>query len=252
MLRVRLSTKSIEWLYDQRILFQGWRKHGFRLQPGELFSAPTPLTLEPYCAFYRGLQVCSMGSFSYTHSQFPIDFSVGRYCSIAWDVKFPGPRHPMELLSTSLFVTETGPDLWMIYLSDKNVEFGNLQENPQKSGTTIGNDVWIGQDATIMRGLTIGDGAVIAAGAVVTKDVAPYAIVGGNPARLIRYRFPDDIIEELAELRWWRYDYPLFGRIDLSDIRRSLNELKAILSDLDEYRPNLVNILEMPHDGIIS
>ena len=97
-MRFRLSAGSIEWLYDQRVLFQGWRKHGFRLRPGELLSVPASLKLEPYCAIYRGSQICNMGSFSYTHSPFPIDFALGRYCSVAWDVKFPGPRHPMELL----------------------------------------------------------------------------------------------------------------------------------------------------------
>jgi acetyltransferase-like isoleucine patch superfamily enzyme len=251
MPRVRLSRHSIEWLYDKRILFQGWRKHGFRLQPGELFSAPTPLRLEPYCAVYRGLQICSMGAFSYTHSPFPIDFSLGRYCSVAWDVKFPGPRHPMELLSTSLFMNETAPDLWSIYLTDNDMEFTNRQPNPQKRGTVIGNDVWIGQDATIMRGLTIGDGAVIAASAVVTRDVPPFAIVGGNPAQLIRFRFPPDVIEDLVSLRWWRYDYPAMNRIDLSDIRTAVRDLRAILPDLQEYNPDLIDLNEMPHDGII-
>jgi virginiamycin A acetyltransferase len=251
MLKVRLSKQSIEWFYDKRILFQGWSKHGFRLQPGQLFTAPSPLRLEPYCAVYAGLQICSMGSFSYTHSRFPIDFSLGRYCSVAWDVKFPGPRHPMELLSTSLFINESTPDLWMVYLQDKNVEFTNRQPNPQKRGTVIGHDVWIGQDATIMRGLTIGDGAVIAAGAVVTRDVPPFAIVGGNPAQLIRFRFPPDVIEDLISLRWWCYDYPVLNRIDLSNIRKSILGLRAIMADIPEYAPELVNLTEMPHDGIV-
>jgi acetyltransferase-like isoleucine patch superfamily enzyme len=247
----RLSAQSIEWLYDKRILFQGWRHNGFRLQPGEYFSAPINITLEPYCAIYRGCQICNMGAFSYTHSAFPVDFSIGRYCSIAWDVKFPAPDHPMELLSTSTFLMGSAPDLWMIYLKDKDVAFDNIQHVRQKAGTVIGNDVWIGQDATIMRGLTIGDGAVIAASAVVTKDVPPYAIVGGNPAKLIRFRFPPDIIEELLSLRWWRYAYPVLQSIDLSDIRKSLRDLKLHAEDMPEYKPELVNLQEMPHNGIL-
>jgi acetyltransferase-like isoleucine patch superfamily enzyme len=247
----RLSAQSIEWLYDKRILFQGWRHNGFRLRPGEYFSAQKDSRLEPYCAIYNGSQICSMGSFSYTHSPFPIDFSLGRYCSVAWNVKFPAPDHPMELLSTSAFLMASAPDLWMIYLKDKDVTYENIQHVPQKRGATIGNDVWIGQDASIMRGLTIGDGAVIAASAVVTKDVPSYGIVGGNPAKLIRYRFPPDIIDELLSLRWWRYDYPVLGRIDLTNIRNSIKELRPILSDIQEYTPELVNLQEMPHDGII-
>jgi len=69
--------------------------------------------------------------------------------------------------------------------------------------TQIGNDVWIGARAIVLDGISIGDGAVIAAGAVVTKDVPPYAIVGGVPAKLIRYRFEDDVIQELLKWKWW-------------------------------------------------
>jgi virginiamycin A acetyltransferase len=90
--------------------------------------------------------------------------------------------------------------------------FGNgweLAEPPQwpyKGDTTVGNDVWIGNGATIMPGVTIGDGAIIATGAVVTKDVPPYAIVGGNPATLLRYRFDEATIARLLALRWWEWD----------------------------------------------
>ncbi|MEW5726856.1 MAG: DapH/DapD/GlmU-related protein, partial [Pseudomonadota bacterium] len=70
----------------------------------------------------------------------------------------------------------------------------------------IGNDVWIGAAAMILDGVTIGDGAVVAAGAVVTREVPPYAIVGGNPAKVIRYRFPPEIVEELQRIAWW--DWP--------------------------------------------
>lgn len=72
-----------------------------------------------------------------------------------------------------------------------------------KGGIRIGNDVWIGRNVTLMDGITIGDGAVIAAGSHVVKDVPPYAIVGGNPAKLIKYRFPEEIRESLLRIRWW-------------------------------------------------
>jgi virginiamycin A acetyltransferase len=146
---------------------------------------------------------------------------------------------------------DLGPDLWMTYLKDQHEVFRNVQANPQKPGTVIGHDVWIAQDVSIMRGLTIGDGAVIAAAAVVTKDVPPYAIVGGNPARIIRFRFPPDIIDALMLMRWWRYSYTHFNKIDLSDIRRTIQELQPILADLPEYTPSLINLSEMPNDGIV-
>jgi len=75
-----------------------------------------------------------------------------------------------------------------------------------KGGITVGNDVWIGYGATILDGVTIGDGAVIGARSVVTKDVKPYTIVGGNPARLIRKRFSDKVIKTLLKIRWWDWD----------------------------------------------
>ena len=81
------------------------------------------------------------------------------------------------------------------------------KQYPQKGDVHIGNDVWIGYKATIMAGVSIGDGAIIAANSTVTKDVAPYAIVGGNPAAEIRRRFSDDMIHKLLEMKWW--DWPV-------------------------------------------
>jgi len=79
------------------------------------------------------------------------------------------------------------------------------------SDTIVGNDVWIGSEAIIMPGVRIGDGAVIGSRALVTKDVEPYAIVGGNPAKLIRKRFCDEDIEKLLEMQWWNWDEELLA-----------------------------------------
>ena len=156
-MRFRLNEQSIGWLYAKRILFQGFRRNGFRLKPGDTLQVFNHMEIEPYCSIFSGNQLCRMGSFSYTWSPLPLDFSVGRYCSIAWNIKFPGPRHPHHLLSTSMFIVGAQDDIWTTYLEDTNQSFGNRQPSPQKGGTVIGNDVWIGQDASIMRGLTIGD-----------------------------------------------------------------------------------------------
>jgi virginiamycin A acetyltransferase len=78
---------------------------------------------------------------------------------------------------------------------------------PHKGDTRVGNDVWIGYGSTVMPGVTIGDGAIVGSCSVVTKDVPPYAIVGGNPAKVIRYRFDEVTIARLLELRWW--DWPI-------------------------------------------
>jgi virginiamycin A acetyltransferase len=128
---------------------------------------------------------------------------IGRFCSIAAEVKFimNGGNHPTTWLTTyPLPVFGNGwtlatPPAW-----------------PHKGDTTIGNDVWIGYGAVIMPGITVGDGAIIATASVVTKDVPPYAIVGGNPATVLRYRFDDTTIARLLALRWWEWDGGKVGR----------------------------------------
>lgn len=124
---------------------------------------------------------------------------IGKFCMIASDVTFimNGANHLSDAITTFPFAI-FGED-WSGAMDGK--------EYPTKGNTVIGNDVWIGYGATIMPGVTIGDGAIIATKAVVTKDVAPYSIVGGNPASEIRKRFTKVEIEELQEIRWW--DWPI-------------------------------------------
>ncbi len=122
---------------------------------------------------------------------------VGAFCSIAAGAAIGGGGHDLAAVSTS-----------PIFCEGKNVfgiNFATNKFNPYKK-TTIGNDVWIANRAIILQGITIGNGAVVGAGAVVTKDVPPYAIVAGNPARIIRYRFPDNTIHSLQEIAWWNWD----------------------------------------------
>lgn len=125
---------------------------------------------------------------------------IGKFCSIACGAKFlfNSANHALGSLSTYPF-----PLFWE--------EWGLEKENvaaawDNKGDILIGSDVWIGYEAVILAGVTIGDGAIIAARAVVTKDVPPYTIVGGVPAKAIRRRFPEETIQRLLELRWW--DWP--------------------------------------------
>lgn len=123
---------------------------------------------------------------------------IGKFCMIASDVKFimNGANHLTAAMSTYPFAI-----------------FGNGWESamegksyPQKGDINIGNDVWIGFNSTIMAGVSIGDGAIIATNSTVTKDVEPYTIMGGNPAKNIRKRFSEDVIAKLLELQWWHWD----------------------------------------------
>jgi acetyltransferase-like isoleucine patch superfamily enzyme len=122
------------------------------------------------------------------HNYFAGDVSIGRYTQIGAYVAIHSTNHPIHYLST--------------YINFRLFE-GKLSQLKTSSPVLIGSDVWIGQGAIVLSGVNIGDGAIIAAGAVVTKDVAPYAIVAGNPAREIKKRFSKVVIEELLSLRWW-------------------------------------------------
>ena len=142
---------------------------------------------------------------------------IGKFCSIASDVKFimNGGNHRTDWFTNYPFPVfghgweSAMPDQW-----------------PNKGDTVIGNDVWIGYGATLMPGVQVGDGAIIASQAVVTKSVAPYAIVGGNPAQEIRKRFDEDTIAALLAIQWWNWD-----------IEKITRNLKAICgSDIEALR----------------
>lgn len=123
---------------------------------------------------------------------------IGKFCMIASGVTFimNGGNHLTEATSAYPFAIFGGD--WQHAMDGKSY--------PSKGDTIIGNDVWIGHDATIMPGVYIGDGAIIATKAVVTKDVAPYTIVGGNPAKPIKKRFSEATISKLLQLQWWDWD----------------------------------------------
>ena len=142
---------------------------------------------------------------------------IGKFGQFANGVLFitSSANHPMRGFSTYPFAIFT-PETMGAY----------AQENAATGDTIIGNDVWIGHDAKIMPGVTVGDGAIIGAGAVVASDVAPYAIVAGNPAQVVRMRFEPDVVRALLEIRWW--DWPIekieenvsaIGAANLSDLR---------------------------------
>lgn len=124
---------------------------------------------------------------------------IGKFCALATGVKFimNGANHQMSGFSTYPF---------NIFGSGWERVTPKPEELPFKGDTVIGNDVWIGYEAVIMPGVKIGDGAIVAAKSVVVKDVPPYTIVGGNPASLLRQRFPDKIIDALLEIAWWNWD----------------------------------------------
>ena len=147
---------------------------------------------------YGRVQVLNstIGDYSYVGRDTSIIYAhVGKFCSIAGEVKVGLATHTLNKLSTSPIFTESNNGTRHSWVSTSLV-------NPFKR-VNMGNDVWIGERVMIMGGCTIGNGAVVAAGAIVTKDVPSYAVVAGVPAKVIRYRFPQEIIDRLETLQWW-------------------------------------------------
>lgn len=150
---------------------------------------------------------------------------IGKFCAIASGVKFimGSANHRINSVTTYPFNVFGGA--W------QEVTKPHLSELPHKGDTIIGNDVWIGRESIIMPGVKIGDGAIIAAYSVVTKDVEPYSLVGGNPAKFIKYRFDRELIDLLLKFKWWNLEsnqlvevIPLLCNSDLEFVKEKIRE----------------------------
>lgn len=164
----------------------------------------------------------SIGAFSFINIDTIIyrNTKVGRYCSFARGCEIGAANHPTTMLSTHSFQYSN----WMF---PKIEEYGfnrktRFLDHPD---TIIGSDVWVGAQCVIRAGVTVGDGAIIAANAVVTKHVPPYAIVGGSPAKLIRYRFEPEVIERLLLAKWWNKSIEELTDLPFDDINACLSAL---------------------------
>jgi hypothetical protein len=145
---------------------------------------------------------------------------IGKKCSIAKNCTFVLSNHVLDVFCTT-------PSIKHLFPHGKGNPSGY-----SKGDIDIKNDVWIGANCTILDGVTIGNGAVVAAGSVVCKDVPPYAVVGGNPTKLIRYRFSKEIIDELDALQFWEMDMSEISTFDIhtrdiKDLIRQVKEYKA-------------------------
>ena len=166
---------------------------------------------------YKG---CSVGRYTYGYDNlleyFPLAKYIGRYCSINKSAKIWN-NHSLDCVTTSPFLDHPMFMNWEEYIeinqmvlkygkhkNNSYYDYSTIRDNEE---VTIGNDVWIGANVIILPGVNVGDGAVLAAGAVVCKDVPPYAIVGGVPAKVIRYRFDKNVIENMLDIKWWEWSH---------------------------------------------
>lgn len=188
----------------------GWAEYGMplKLTSTVRIEERTGLYGGPYVGSigapnYGGL--CTIGAFSYSYSALPEYMTVGRYCSISKGLKILDSAHPTDRLSTSAAGFRPHNWLWSdLAAADTSAVDLTWDIYQGKQFPVIGNDVWIGQDVALAMGIEIGTGAIVAANSVVTKDVAPYSIVSGNPARERRLRFDVHLIESLINSQWWR------------------------------------------------
>lgn len=219
--------------------------------------------IEAPARFCSGVKIDagSIGAFSFFNQNCSLRYvqSIGRFCLFAPEILAGGAVHPVTSVSTHLlfqnmdnswnqdfhtFPEDSG------YLKNL-VRYQKEHEFLKKTRISIGNDVWVGSRAILMRGIHIGDGAVIGAGAVVTRDVEPYTIVGGVPARPIRKRFSDKVIEKLEEIRWWDYGPDILKGLDLNHPEEAVKYLEERAArGFPLYTPD--KFLFHPKDGTIE
>ena len=212
-----------------------------QLPEGFHFEAPTRINN----AIFRG--DCKSGAFSYCADGQFANTAIGRYCSIARSVNIGQFDHPKDWLSTNPFQYQrsfrinTGKRFPHKDHYDSDTPLPHMQTKANaavRASTKIGNDVWIGHAAILIAGVTIGDGAIVAAGAVVTKDVPPYASVGGVPAKVIKYRFDEPTRARLLESRWWQFSSWQLRALDFSDIGNAIQGvLEMTKAGIEPYAP---------------
>lgn len=149
-------------------------------------------------------------SYSYIHKNCILNnVNIGKFCSIAPNIEIIYGSHPLNFISTHPAFYSTRKQSGISFTNEQIYNEFNYIKGTNKS-CIIGNDVWIGYGAKIIEGIKINDGAVVLAGAIVTKDVEAYSIVGGIPAKHIKYRFSEDEIEQLLEFKWWNKNIDWF------------------------------------------
>ena len=246
-LRIKASARVVAALERLNIFFG--RRSG-RLTLNQEITLEVESRLEPYANFPVGTTLNSMGAFSYAESELPLGMQVGRYCSIAMGLQVFLDRHPMEWATSSSltydFAERGGYRAFAAAHRDFNHDDFEATPPPRRFEPLpiIGHDVWIGQSVQLARGITVGTGAVIAAGAVVTRDVPPYAIVAGLPARVVRMRFEAPLVERLLASRWWEFDPSILKRCDYREPALFVHQVEAqIAAGASRYAPQPVQAM---------
>lgn len=241
--------QSLRDMFNEKHIYTRIIKDGsHRLRYDSLIEVPLNAQIEPYTLFLGGRRFFSMGAFSLTgNNDLPLNTVVGRYSSIASGVRRMQGSHPIDRFTSSTLTYDMHNSAYQDYLEEAGKSFQNVPSTVKNGGPiTIGNDVWIGENVNFVpKGVTVGDGAVIAGGALVTKDVPPYAVVGGVPAKILKYRFPPEIIQHLLKLQWWQYGFADFegirGDDKIEDFIHSVEHL-VDMGDIQPFNPTPIGI----------
>lgn len=215
-------------------------------------QAPGPIIIEERAGIYRGPYsgsvgalkysgLCTIGSFSYSYSRLPKGLVIGRYCSISDGLNFLDSHHPTTTLTTSAMTFRPHNKLWADIISENGRKSDRSWSiHNHKKFPIIGNDVWIAKNVTLSMGITVGDGAIIAANSVVTKDVPPYAIVGGNPAQIIKYRAPDEVRDRLQATAWWNLCPSYITSVMTLPIEKCVDEIERSQVEIERFCPRTI------------
>jgi acetyltransferase-like isoleucine patch superfamily enzyme len=244
--KITLDKRFIEFLSDSRI-FSHPNIQVQRWQPNDSMCFLPSTEMEPYSGVFRGQYMNPLGAFSFITlpviGKYQMQFATGRYCSIGGGLRIAGNDHPTSSLSSSPTFYDPEKSWVKAYDLDIGITGEAPVNRPAAKGVPIvGHDVWFGGDVMLNQSVRIGHGAVVAANSHVTKDVPDYAIVGGNPARLIRYRFPQEVIQELLDIRFWRFSKKDLLQFNLQNIEQFIKEYRAAEHQLKEWVPPKIHL----------
>lgn len=203
------------------------RKNNVRVQLPSFIGENVLLENNTFIGRFCNLEKTKVGEFTYMGNGCEFSNSrVGSFCSISSNVRIVVGTHPSSgwISTHPLFFSK------QCYVGKgfcEEARFDEYKTTENGFFCEIGNDVWIGTDVNILQGITIGDGAIVGANSLVTKDVPPYSIVAGVPAKIVRKRFSDEDIEFLEKVKWWNWDY--------DKIRR----MSSFFNDMSEFRKHI-------------